>query len=411
VTGVDRIMPNNFGLKQDIICELAVFVAVSVLIYWFLMPGKWRNVFLLMMSLLLIASHNVKYAVYFLLIAVVVYIGGIFLAKEIRYKENLLKILLVGLIGNLCIFKYSRKLIDMVLFFNPHCTALADGRLSSLLFPLGLSYITFRLIHYVIEIHRKSIPQGNCVDFLLYIFFFPTFLAGPVDRFGRFQPQAVSEKNINLTEVNAALYRIVCGGIKKFIIADGLARLVMPILHAPQGHSWPCVVCAVYGLSLLIYMDFAGYTDMALGISRLFGYKIMENFDRPFLKNNIALYWRSWHISMYSWIRDYFFLPLFGYRASEIKIYIGIFCSMMVFMLWHQGSLNFLIIGIYHGTGLVVWQLFQEIKRKFPRVRALVSQKYLDPFSWLCTFTFVSFGFLLFALDIPSVYNVLQKVF
>ncbi len=380
---------------------LIISVAATIFIYWFFIPDKWRNAFLLMVSLLLISAYEVKYAAYFFFNAALVYKGGILLEGNARAKKNILTILLFWLIGNLCFFKYGRQIIDIIPYI----------KLPAIAFPLGLSYITFRLVHYTIEISRRSIPRGSFVDFLLYIFFFPTFLAGPVDRFGRFHPQAVSEKSINLEGLNSALYRIICGVIKKFIIADNLARFIMPVLHSPQGYSWFFVVCAMYGLSIRIYMDFAGYTDMALGLSKLFGYKIMENFDRPFLKSNIALYWRSWNISVYSWIRDYFFLPLFGYRASEIKIYIGIFCSMMVFMLWHEGSLNFLILGIYHGLGLVVWQLFQEIKRKYPRVRALVSRAYLDPFSTFCTFTFTSFGFLLFALDLSSVSNVLLKIF
>jgi alginate O-acetyltransferase complex protein AlgI len=380
---------------------ISAIVIISVLIYWFLIPNRWRNIFLLIVSLLLISAYNLKHAAYFLFNAALVYKGSIFLERKVEMRKNLLKIILFWLIGNLCFFKYGQKIFA----FLPHF------RSPGILFPLGLSYITFRLVHYIVEIYRKSISRAGFVDFLLYIFFFPTFIAGPVDRFGRFQPQAASAKNIQLADLNSALYRIICGLTKKFIIADSLARCIMPVLYAPQEHPRFFVVCAVYGFALRIYMDFAGYTDIALGVSKLFGYTIMENFDRPFLKSNIALFWRSWNISVYSWIRDYFFLPFFGYRASEIKIYIGIFCSMMLFSLWHAGSLNFLLLGIYHGLGLVVWQLFQEIKKKHPGVRTLVSRASLDPLSSFCTFTFVSFGFILFIPGISSVRNILLRLF
>jgi alginate O-acetyltransferase complex protein AlgI len=351
-----------------------------------------------------------KYTAYFFLNAALIYKGGIFLEKNGKIKKNLLKIILFWLVGNLCFFKYNQKFIDMVLFLNPDCAILPNVKFPVIIFPLGLSYIIFRLVHYIIEIYRGSIPRGNFVDFLLYIFFFPTFLAGPVDRFERFHPQAVSEKSINLTDLNSALYRIGCGLIKKFIIADSITRFIMPILYSPQDYSRLVLVCVLYGLALRIYMDFAGYTDIALGVSKSFGYKIMENFDRPFLKSNIALFWRSWHISVYSWIRDYFFFPLFGYRASNIKIYIGILLTMVVFMLWHNGNMNFLILGIYHGIGLMAWQAFQEIKRRYPLIRQLTHYRYSNIFSIFLTFNFVSFGFVFLSQTLPNALFIIQRI-
>jgi len=231
-----------------------------------------------------------------------------------------------------------------------------------------------------------------------------------VDRFERFHPQAASEKSIDLIGFNYALYRIVCGLIKKFIIADSLARFILPLIYSPQDYSRLFVVCALYGSALRIYMDFAGYTDIALGVSKLFGYKIMENFDRPFLKSNIVLFWRSWHISVYSWIRDYFFFPLFGSRTGVAKLYSGILITMVVFHLWHAASLGFLILGIYHGLGLIIWQLFQEAQKKYPLFKQIVSQKWLKPFSAAFTFSFVSFGFIFFNTDINNALNIIKRI-
>lgn len=392
------------------VVTISVIVIISVFIYWFFTPNKWRNIFLLMVSLLLITSYNVKHAIYFLFNAALVYKGGIFLEKNSKNKKNLLKIFLLWLIGNLCFFKYCHKINDMVLFFNSHGAQFPNFKFPVMLFPLGLSYIIFRLVHYVIETYRGSIPRSSFVDFLLYIFFFPTFLAGPVDRFERFHPQAVSEKSINLTDFNSALYRIVCGMIKKFIIADNLARFIMPVLYSPQGYSRLLVACALYGSALRIYMDFAGYTDIALGISKLFGYKIMENFDRPFLKSNIALFWRSWHISVYSWIRDYFFFPLFGSKTSKLKMYLGIFITMIIFHLWHGLSLNFLFLGMYHGVGLLCWYIFHQFKKNNPTfspVRENKSRSYINIFA---TFSFVVVGNTFFILNFWDGMRVLLRI-
>jgi alginate O-acetyltransferase complex protein AlgI len=245
----------------------------------------------------------------------------------------------------------------------------------------------------------------------LYVFFFPTYIAGPVDRFQRFHPQTEEKKNLNSADINNGLFRIISGMIKKFVISDSLTPVIMPVLTSPHDYSPTLLILSIYGLAIRLYMDFSGYTDMALGVSRLFGYKIMENFNWPFLKKNIALFWRNWHISVYSFIRDYFFFPLFGHRASQLKIYIGILITMVVFMLWHEASLPWLSLGLYHGSGLVVWQLFQELKRKHVRLRKAVDNRYVDPFSTFLTFNFVSFGFLMFTFDFSTISVMLGRMF
>jgi D-alanyl-lipoteichoic acid acyltransferase DltB (MBOAT superfamily) len=137
-------------------------------------------------------------------------------------------------------------------------------------------------------------------------------------------------KTPDLSTINQGLFRILLGIAKKFVVADNLARWIIPALHSPKSHPRFLILLLVYGTAIQIYLDFSGYTDMALGVARLFGYKIMENFNRPFFQRNIAMFWRNWHISVYSWIRDYFFFPFFGYRPSNLKIYFGIFATMIV---------------------------------------------------------------------------------
>ncbi|MFC2167002.1 MBOAT family O-acyltransferase, partial [Acidobacteriota bacterium] len=180
---------------------------------------------------------------------------------------------------------------------------------------------------------------------------------------------------------------------------------------SPQDYSRIIVIFSIYALSIRIYMDFSGYTDLAVGASRLFGYKIMENFNRPFFKKNIVLFWRNWHISVYSWIRDYFFFPVFGSQASVAKLYMGLFLSMVVFHLWHEASFGFLIMGVYHGAGLVIFQLFQELKKRlhFPQRKGY--QRWLDPLSTILTFSFVSFGFLFFGNDIQYALDLIKRIF
>ncbi|MDH3285379.1 MAG: hypothetical protein OEQ13_11605, partial [Acidobacteriota bacterium] len=272
-----------------------------------------------------------------------------------------------------------------------------------------MSYITFRMIHYVVEVYRGKAHASSFADFASYVLFFPTYISGPVERFPAFHKQTAAEKDFDLADVNQGLYRIVSGIVKK-VAGDTLAPYVVPILAAPTEASPWVLLLAVYGLAIKVYLDFSGYTDIALGISRLFGYKIMENFNWPYLRKNIALFWRNWHISVYSFIRDYFFFPFFGRHPSTLKTSIGIFCTMLVFMLWHEASWRFVMLGVYHGAGLVAWQLTQELKRTSPALRRVLGAKAMVPVSTLLTFSFVSFSMLVFDYDLPHIGVLLRHL-
>lgn len=388
-----------------------ISLCLSIFIYWFILPSRWRSLFLFLMSLLFVSLFNFKYVLYFLLHMILVYSAGFYLDKGEKKKRLILTFVLLWLIGNLCFFKYSDLFLNAIVESGFGFSWMPKITVPTLLLPLGMSYIIFRLIHFIVEVYKKKSPKCSFIDFGLYVLFFPTFLAGPVERFKPFHTQTMEMKTPDLSSINQGLFRILLGVAKKFVVADNLARWVIPALQTPESHPRFLVLLFVYGTAIQIYLDFSGYTDMALGVSRLFGYKIMENFNRPFFQRNVAMFWRNWHISVYSWIRDYFFFPFFGYRASTLKIYVGIFMTMIVFMLWHKGNLNFLLLGIYHGLGLVVWQLFQEMKRKYPPIRKWSLRPYVRPVAIFLTFNFVSVSFLLFYLDLPHLYAVLDRIF
>ncbi len=331
------------------------FLTISAFVYWSLISTRWQSLFLLICSIFFIALFSVPYSFYFLFNIILVYSTGIFIGRGYEKRKLLFKIILVWLVGNLCFFKYFTFLLDNIFKIGFRFQLFPRIALPKILLPIGLSYIIFRLIHYVGEVYRDNTPRGSFVDFALYILFFPTFLAGPVERFQKFYTQIRAVSSLDISNINYGLFRIICGLVRKIIIADNLRNIIMPVLTSPQFYSRVIVISAIYGLAIQIYMDFAGYTDIAIGASRLFGYKIIENFNRPFLQKNIALFWRSWHISVYSWIRDYFFFPLFGSRASVAKLYLGVFISMVIFHLWHTASIGFLLLGAYQGLGIIIW--------------------------------------------------------
>lgn len=388
-----------------------IFISVSVLIYWLVLPHKWRSAFLLILSLFFISIFSIKVTFYFLFNVILIYKAGTAMNQEGANRGRLIKLSLIWLIGSLCVFKYGDLLLNAILKLGIPLPLMPETGFIKFAMPLGISYIVFRLIHYIVEVYRKNVPAHTFTGLAMYVLFFPTFLSGPIDRFRNVHTQTSENKSFDPSDINYGLFRIISGMIKKFVVADNLIPLIMPLLASPGKSSRAIVILAIYGLAIQIYMDFSGYTDMALGVSRLYGYKIMENFNNPYFKKNIALFWRNWHMSVYGFIRDYFFFPFFGYKASQFKIYLGIFVTMIVFMLWHQGNLSFLILGVYHGSGLVIWQLFQEIKRKNPRIQKLVDNTYLDPVSTFITFSFVSFGYVLFTFDMGHASNIFHRVF
>ena len=375
--------------------------AAAVLIYW-LIPGRMRRFFLLLCSVVFIGRLNTVYAVYYLVITLAVYIAGLSIKDDPGRNRGLFLTGVTLLAANLIFYKY----------FNAAAGAFSLTGLPEIALPLGLSYVTFRLIHYLVELDRGKIPPSGFTDFALYVLFFPTFLAGPVDRFPGFHSQTVSRGRIEIKRMNYGLWRILLGIFKKFVIADMLFQVINPVMLSPESHPRVILLGSFYLAAVWLYMDLSGYTDMAIGVSRLFGYDIMENFNRPFFQKNIALFWRSWHISIYSWIRDYFFLPFFVYKGTRAKLYIGTFCAILIFMLWHRASPGFFVAGVYHGTGLCVWNLFQEAKRKWPGLRRWTERKFLGPVAIFATFNFAALGVAIpfFSRDFAHIKAILLKL-
>lgn len=402
-------MDNFTKVKYITLFFFILFITVSL--YWTVIERKKRAVFLLVVSLFSVSLFSFKYALFFLINTFLVYRAGLYIRSDGRQKIMVIRWGLILLVANLCLFKYFNEGMALLNHLTAKWGGLPEIELPVLLLPVGISYLTFRLIHYLVETYRGTLPENSFKDLALYVLFFPTFLAGPVERFQQFQPQTANPKQLDMEDVNYGLFRIATGMIRKFIIADNMGRWILPVLMEPAAYSGVTVLVCVYGLIIRIYMDFAGYTDMAIGISRLFGYHIVENFNKPLLQKNIALYWRNWHISVYSWIRDYFFFPFFGYRASMLRVYVGMFLTLLFFMIWHEASPGYFIGGCYHGAGIVIWQLFQEYKYKNKGLRKFMMQPAVGYVSIFLTFNFVALGVPLYMFDYGQVMSIFYGIF
>jgi alginate O-acetyltransferase complex protein AlgI len=281
------------------------------------------------------------------------------LVKGVRRSAWAFAVALVVTIGTLVAYKYAGLLSSTL---SSAASVLHAGRLPTfpqLALPLAISFFTFEFVHYVVDARKGTLPPHRFEDFLAFMLFFPTMVAGPIKRFQDFQPQ-LAPARARASDVSDGLTRIVVGLAKKIVIADTLAPLTSPLLtSAALGEASRLqIVVALLAFAAKIYMDFSGYSDIAIGSARLFGIHVPENFAWPYLRRNVAQFWRHWHMSLTSWITDYVYKPLGGNRRGLALTAVNVVLAMAVSGLWHGAAWNFLAWGLYHGVLLALFRLW-----------------------------------------------------
>lgn len=274
------------------------------------------------------------------------------------------------LIGSVILFL---GLLGYYKYFNMIVTGLQQAgvrglSLTEIFLPLGISFYTFELISYVVDIYKKKTePLKNPMDFVFYISFFPHLVAGPIVRPDELIPQMFQKITILPKDFGRAVFLISGGLVKKAIISDYISiNFVDRIFDNPTLYSGVENLLGVYAYTLQIYCDFSGYSDMAIGIALLLGFRLPDNFNVPYLSTSVTEFWRRWHITLSSWLRDYLYIPLGGNRKGAFRQYVNLFVTMLLGGLWHGASLKFVMWGAMHGTALAIEKLFLSIV-KFKR--------------------------------------------
>jgi len=315
-----------------------------------------------------------------------------------------------GCLGLLAYYKYQGFAYDSVTWVMGLAGTSAHFDYPHLLPPLAISFFVFEYVHYLIEVYRGTFPPAGLRDFTLFIMFFPTLICGPIKRFQQFNPQEYSQQPLSAENVNAGLERILFGLAKKTLIADSVAPLCAPVFAHPEAYSWGQLWLAVYGYAMQIYFDFSGYSDIAIGSARLFGYRVQENFNYPYLQVNIANFWRAWHISLTSWITDYVYIPLGGNRKGKARSYLNRFISMTLCGLWHGASFHFVVWGMYHGIGLNLYRLYSGLRGRVLGPKRRPEPLALRVLSGLFTFHFVCIGWVLFVCELDKGWFIIRRL-
>lgn len=330
------------------------FLPISLLIYY-LSPKSIKNIVLLLMSLLFYAWGEVFYVGIMLVSIIANFIAGkcIYSAHENDNNRIPAQIYLTsGLavnIGLLVCFKYANFIVDNInsLFFIFKLSPLV---LEPVHLPLGISFFTFQAISYIVDVYRKEVQaQNNVFNLALYISLFPQLIAGPIVRYHDVCLQIIDRSHsINLFA--SGTQRFIIGLAKKMLIANPLGELADNVfLLSGHGLTMPLAWVGILAYSFQIYFDFSGYSDMAIGLGRMFGFRFQENFNYPYIAKSLREFWRRWHISLSTWFKDYVYIPLGGSRVSTLRVYLNLFIVFLLTGVWHGASWNFVVWGLFHG--------------------------------------------------------------
>jgi alginate O-acetyltransferase complex protein AlgI len=336
---------------------LFLFLPFFLMAYFFAQP-RWRPVVGILGSLLFYAWGNAANLLW--MAGLILFNYGLGLRLTDKPAKGLLPLGLVVNVGLLAAFKlFAAYGMDLFSGLAPIFPERLNGWLTSLTFPLGLSYVSFQIISYLLDVNKKAVkPERSLVNFAFYILMFPKLLVGPIVRY-RSLAESLPAPTLDLNQVADGVRRFLRGFAKKVLIADVLAKLVNAVFSLPVEASTPAYAwLALIAYALQIFFDFSGYTDMAIGLAAMMGMRFIENFNYPYIAQSVGDFWRRWHISLSSWFRDYVFYPLERRRAPIIGQSLNILIVFLLTGLWHGVTSGFIIWGLLHGFFLALEGLF-----------------------------------------------------
>ncbi len=368
------------------------------------LPHIYQNRLLLVASYVFYGSWNWKYLILIFVSTLCDYFCGlgILTAKSRKDKKRFVIFSVAFNLILLGVFKYYD-------FFAESFGKLMGGfgftvqpYFLDVVLPVGISFYTFQTMSYTIDVYRGKVhAERSFFDFALYVAFFPQLIAGPIERAGRLLPQILKPRVIAIEDIFRGVMLFYWGFFLKIFIADNLARIADPIFAQTSYFNGGETLIAIYAFSFQVFCDFSGYSLMAIGLAKAMGIELMENFRQPYFSKNISEFWRRWHISLSSWLRDYLYIPLGGNQKGGKRTCINIFITMLLGGLWHGASWNFGVFGIYHG---ILIGVHHNISKVWNRIHPII-QIFL-------TYQLVCLGWLIFRTSsFEQAYGMLISIF
>ena len=369
--------------------EYLLFLPLVFLLYWWLVASYRRqNILLLVASYVFYGWWDWRFLVLIVFTSLTTFLSGLCIERANRQSHRK-AYMLANVVLNLCIlgvFKYFNFFAESVVVALQWLGLRADAVTLQLLLPVGISFYTFQALSYSIDIYSRRLPAcRDWVAFFAYISFFPQLVAGPIERSTHLLPQMLRPRQFRYAEAVDGLRQLLWGFAKKLIVADTCAMAVDTIWQSPAQHSSLMLAVAAVLFSIQIYGDFSGYSDIAVGSARLFGIELIQNFRTPYFAADIADFWRRWHISLMTWLRDYVYIPMGGSRCSRLRHWWNTLVVFLLSGLWHGAAWTFVCWGLFHACFVILSNVVSSFWVRVPSVIRVGA-----------TFAIVTFGWILF---------------
>ena len=396
-----------------------IFFPIVVAVY-FVIPKKWRSVWLLVSSYYFYMSWNAKYAVLIGASTLITYGSAVLLDKysdNVRIKKTVSALCIVSNLGILAVFKYATFVLETVDSLMKAVGLTPAGKRLDLLLPVGISFYTFQAIGYVIDVYRGNTKaEKNIIRYALFVSFFPQLVAGPIERSKNLltQIQNVSELKLwNAKRVTSGAILMVWGLFLKMVIADRVAILVNTVFENYRMYGTTALILAAFGFQFQVYCDFTSYSLIAMGSAKIMGFTLMENFNAPMFARNMQEFWSRWHISLTTWFRDYLYFPLGGSRRGRVRKWINIMIIFLVSGLWHGATWGYVIWGGLNGLYLVLHDITKNIRTRAETALKINTQC----FSWTALQIVVTNALFVFTVifnrtpSLADAVNYIRRIF
>lgn len=386
------------------------FLLLALIVFWSA-PRSHRVYLLVGLSYFF---YLYSYPIYFFLLAILTLFNFAFaleMTKRPQYSKHFLVLAISIDLFVLGFYKYANFALHQFDSILSIAGVHTDFTLAEITLPLGISFFTFQMMSYIVDTYRGEPAERSFWNFAAYISFFPQLVAGPIVRPKTLLPQIKADHKYDEDQAVRGMFLIAQGLVKKIAFADFLGAYVDKVFAAPGHYSGLATLVSVYAYAFQIYFDFSGYTDIAIGVGKLFSFEIPINFDLPYISKSPREFWRRWHISLSTWLRDYLYIPLGGNRKTRFRTYYNMMVTMVLGGLWHGANWTFVLWGTYHGVLISVQRLFEE-KWAFAKRLTEKPSPVVAVISALVTFHLVCLGWIMFrAQSMGQAVEIVRNIF